>query len=78
MNLKVNVLIFLDRSGIIIDRVRKFARKLCGYKLTYSLLFRETDREDDIATKDEIDHLNKLFKFHQSAMDTDYQLISRA
>ena len=78
MNLKANVLKSLDSSVIIIARVRKFARKARGYKLTYSLLVHEADGEDATITEDDIEHITKLFKVHRSAIDADYQFISRS
>ena len=72
------MLISLDRSVITIDRVRKFARKLCGYKLAYSLLVYEAAEEDTTTTTDEIEHILKHFNVHISVMDADYQFISRA
>ena len=76
MHLKANVLKSLDRSVITINRVRKFARKAREYKLTYSLLIREADGKDTTASKDEIEHITKLFKVHRSAIDADYKFIA--
>ena len=78
MHLKENVLKSLDRSVITINRVRKFARKAREYKLTYSLLIHNAGGEDATATKNEIEHITKLFKVHRSAIDSDYRFITKA
>ena len=71
-NLKVNVLELLDKDVLVVDRVRKFARKTREYKLTYALLFHLADGEElDSTGKYEIENITKLFKAHRYAMDAD-------
>ena len=77
-NLKSNVMNSLDRKVITVNRSRKFARKAREYKLTYSLLIHNAGGEDATATKNEIEHITKLFKVHRSAIDSDYLFITKA
>ena len=60
------------------NRIRKFARKIREYKLTYSLVFHMSDGEDASAGKGDVEHITKLFKVHRSAMDADYAFIVNA
>ena len=77
-HLKDNVIKSLDRSVIIINRSRKFARKAREYKLTYSMMVYLKEGGDIAAAKDDIEHITKLFKVHRSAMDADYAFIIKA
>ena len=68
----------LGRDIIIVNIVRKFARKTREYKLTYVLINQMVEGKDRSNNKDEIEHLTKMFKAHRSAMDADYGFIAAA
>ena len=66
----------LERGVLTTDRIRKFDRKAREYKLTYALIFYMRGKDSNgIKGKDDIEHITKLFKAHQSAMGADYGFI---
>ena len=57
------------------NRIRKFARKMITYKITYFLffIFYLADEDNDAtADKNNIERIVKLLKAHRSVMDVDY------
>ena len=68
-NLTKNVEKALSREVLTVNRLRKFARKACDYKLTYASF------EDASATKTKIEKISKAFKAHRSALDADYVFV---
>lgn len=53
-----------DRLVITRDRVFKFARNACEYKLTHLMFVHELYGADATAAKDDIAHITKLFRAH--------------
>jgi hypothetical protein len=76
--LQENVKNALSTEVLTLNRLWKFAQKARDYKLTYTFLINRTGGNAASAAKDKIEHITKMFKTHQSAMDANYSFIANS
>jgi hypothetical protein len=62
----------LNTEVLTLNCMRKFAQKAQGSKLTYTFLIHKVGGNDASAANDDIEHLTKMFKVHQLAMDAKF------